>query len=436
VDASGSFFGFGGSAKVDFITEANFTQFSIYMLVRVTAWDAFESFDSPVLSQDASDLIQNNNTIRFRERFGDTFIDGLKKGGEFFALYVITGSDQTEQETLATQIDAAYNGLLASADLETSINTKINSSSSHLQLNTHVFQAGSIDVTPTTPGQIIARASAFPPSVAGDLAYPYAVSLADYDTLNLPSDAFNPIDVQQQQDNLQDLARKRFAFLTRANDIDYVLAHPDDFQEMDATALGTVHDALIGDINSMEQQASTCFRDATQCAFTVFDINKYPPLPSPKTREALPALPTAGAWYYVVSFFSGLNLDNGGTEGLGPVIVQAAPDPNEVWAVVPAESAGYYYIRSKNTRLFLGDCGASKTPGTMICQSEQDPAQVWSLTPSPDHPGYFFITSRISGLNLHVPEYAKPLAPGEGVGANLIQQLPHPDQVWQFVQAL
>ena len=71
------------------------------------------------------------------------------------------------------------------------------------------------------------------------------------------------------------------------------------------------------------------------------------------------------------------------------MIVQAAPDPTEVWEVIPAESAGYYYIRSKNTQLFLNDCGASMAPGTKVCQSVQDPAQVWSLTPSPDHPGYF-----------------------------------------------
>jgi len=63
-----------------------------------------------------------------------------------------------------------------------------------------------------------------------DLAgYPYAMDIADYDTLKLTNDCFDQIDIQDQQDVLQDLAQKRFAFLMRANDIDYVLEHLSDF---------------------------------------------------------------------------------------------------------------------------------------------------------------------------------------------------------------
>ena len=125
-------------------------------------------------------------------------------------------------------VQASFNDIVASAHLDTNVNVKKASSSSHLEVKTHVFQQGSVDKTDRTLAEVMAKAQNFPPSVAKDLAYPYAVSLADYRTLKLPSDSFNAIDIENQRQVLQDLARKRFDFMSRANDIDYILAHPSE----------------------------------------------------------------------------------------------------------------------------------------------------------------------------------------------------------------
>lgn len=95
VDAGGSYIGFSGSAKVDYANSCDFSSFSTYVVIRVSVRNATETIDSPTFSPDANELLVNNNPDRFRQRFGDTFISGVLKGGEYFAIYQITGSDQS-----------------------------------------------------------------------------------------------------------------------------------------------------------------------------------------------------------------------------------------------------------------------------------------------------------------------------------------------------
>jgi hypothetical protein len=120
----------------------------------------------------------------------------------------------------------------------------------------------------------------FPVSVAGDKAFPYAVMLQDYETLRNPNDKFVYIDIQNRQDVLEDLAKKRFEFLALRDDIRYILKHSDDFQNRDGTTvdrdkLSGQLDEVVNAINTMQHEASVCVRDAGKCAFTLFDANKF-----------------------------------------------------------------------------------------------------------------------------------------------------------------
>jgi hypothetical protein len=118
IDAGGSYMGFSGSAKVDYVNECDFSSFSTYVVVRVPVRNAAETIDSPVFSTDANDLLVAENKERFRQRFGDTFISGVLKGGEYFAIYQITGSDQKEKESVSVDVHAAFNAGITSAQMK------------------------------------------------------------------------------------------------------------------------------------------------------------------------------------------------------------------------------------------------------------------------------------------------------------------------------
>jgi hypothetical protein len=252
--------------------------------------------DSPIFSDDAKELLTNNNAERFRQRFGDCFISGLKKGGEYFAIYQISGSDSDERDSLSVDIDAAFNGLVTSAELKTSIQSKTQNSKHHLEVRVHVFRQGAIQEADLNVEDILKTARSFPVSVAGTNAYPYAVSLQDYNVLKNPNDRFNFIDIENQQAVLEDLAKRRFAFLTRRNDISYILGHLDDFQNSDGSpvvreAMTKLYDDIVDAINAMQQQASACSKDARQCNFTKFEISKYPVPVAKAGRLAPPPTP-------------------------------------------------------------------------------------------------------------------------------------------------
>jgi hypothetical protein len=308
VDAGGSYFGISADVKVQYAKECTMSQFATHVMVRVSVQDAFESFDNPVLSDDAKDLLQNDTQrARFRERFGDVFIAGLQKGGEYFATWEITSVDQSVRESIATLVEGSFNDLLASGHLDVDVKNAAASSSSHVEVRVHVFQAGSIDHTDQTMAEIMKKAHDFPPTVAGKNAFPYAVSLADYRELQLPNDRFDFLDIENQRDVLAELARKRFEFLSRRNSISYARQQGEEFvgggdAGFDAALAGEL--AKITDaINQMEKLASACLRDAKQCTFPSFDVSDFP-LPTPKPPSTSDLALFLGRWQHTTIFMS------------------------------------------------------------------------------------------------------------------------------------
>lgn len=296
VDAGGSYFGTGGDIKVQYAKECNLSQFATHVMVHVSVEDAFESFDDPVLAPDANDMLKivgKPESERFKERFGDVFIDGLRRGGEYFATWEIVSTDQSVRERIATHVEGGFDSPLASAHLDVNVQNASASTSAHVEVHVHVFQAGSIDHTDQTMTEIMQKAHDFPPTVAGNLAVPFAVSLANYRALRLPNDLFDFIQIQNQQDVLAEHAKKRFEFLTQRNSISYARLHPEQFVGADDAKLAKELSGITDAINTMETEASACLRDASKCKFTPFDISDFP---LPPIRPPEPAKSLAGRW--------------------------------------------------------------------------------------------------------------------------------------------
>jgi hypothetical protein len=292
VTADGSYMGFSANAKVSYADTHNLNSHSTYLLIHVEVKNAFVSMDDPVLSDDAIELLRNSQQDRFRERFGDVFITGVGTGGEYFAMYEISGTDESEKESVEVQVNASYNGLLASADLGVSVKNMTESSKSHLQVHASIFQLGGSDTTTDeSPEGVMAKAHNFGPSVSGKFSVPYSVLPAPYRALKLPNDAANPIDIENQRQALADAWKLRNDLLSLKNDVDYVLLSNaeghDEFEPFDVEALTAGRNALADQIDKITRGASECMRDALKCTFAKVDTSKIK-LP---TRKAV--TPTA-----------------------------------------------------------------------------------------------------------------------------------------------
>lgn len=280
IEASGNYGPISGDAKVQFANECDFSSFSTYVVVRVSVQNAFESFDDPVFTTDAEQLLVNNNPTRFRERFGDCYIHGLKKGGEYFAIYQLTSTSQSERQSLSVEVNAAFNGLVTSAELSTKIRTAKSTSSSHLQVGVHVYRQGAVGEADLDRDDIMKTAKGFPVAVAGGNAFPFSVTVQNYTALHNPSDEFNYIQIANQQDVLADLMRKRFEFLELRDDYAFIMKHIDDFENRDGTTVVVdtverLRQEIIAAINKMQKEAVACTKDAGKCEFTVFDTGPF-----------------------------------------------------------------------------------------------------------------------------------------------------------------
>lgn len=279
-DAGGAYAGFSASAKVDYLNSFDFSRFSIYVVVKVSVKNAFESVDSPAFSPDATELLETNNQARFHERFGDCFISGVQKGGEYFAIYQVSSTQQSETETTATEVRAAFGNPVAGANLHTKIETATTNSSSHLEVNVHVFRQGMVSQVDMGLEDIMKTARDFPLSVAGDKSFPFEVLLQPYARLKSPNDKFDFLQIQTKQQVLADLAKKRFEFLTLRDDYAYIMKHSKDFQMPDGSpvvreVLLKSHAQVVAAINTMEREASACSRNAGTCTFTAFDVGAF-----------------------------------------------------------------------------------------------------------------------------------------------------------------
>jgi hypothetical protein len=153
--------------------------------------------------------------------------------------------------------------------------------------------------------------------VAGDLAVPFAVSLANYNTLQLPNDQFNFLDIQNQRDVLAEHARKRFQFLQLLNTISYIRLHPEDFIGADLDKLGAQFAKVTDDINVMEREASACLQNPGACQFTPFDVSDFPlPPPKPSVQGTI----IVPDWVHLFVQF----VTNGGTDQDGVVHTSAS----------------------------------------------------------------------------------------------------------------
>ena len=84
---SGGYAGFQGTAKMEFAQECAVTQYCLYVIIAVEVINSCTSMDNPVLVPDGVELLRAGDNDRFRERFGNRYISGLKTGGEYYAMY-------------------------------------------------------------------------------------------------------------------------------------------------------------------------------------------------------------------------------------------------------------------------------------------------------------------------------------------------------------
>ncbi len=253
---------FGGSAKFGFRERSKVSSQATFCMVQINMTRAYERLRNPVLSDDASSLIADGKSERFRKRFGDGFVSGRWTGLEFYGSIRIEAKEQQRQLEIASEIQASY-GLAISG--EASMAYSKNEKSAEHQIQVSVFQKGGLVALALKLDDLTAMAQQALGDARGGRAYPFAVELDPYDELKLPNDDASFVDVEAARSSLTKLASHKLELERISNDIDFVLRNQGWFEDPDVARLNAANKQIANELNAVRDAARICSRDYAAC---------------------------------------------------------------------------------------------------------------------------------------------------------------------------
>jgi hypothetical protein len=288
VEASGRYGLFSAEGKFKFVDQVKFNTHSTFLLARVVVENAFRQCIDASLSTAASKLLTDNKTDLFRQRYGDSFVRGIKDGGEYFALISVTSSSLDEQRHIGVSLRAQYQGLIAGGEVDVEIDEDTKSMIGRSELTIFTFQRGGVDEGlgfTSDNAEVLQRLKGFP-AIARKNPAPYFAQTAEYNVLDLPPGP-NPVDVQNQREVVDDCMRTRLKLLTIKNDLEFILMHPDYFEEPpNSGKLSEWISSITEQTNLVTQAASRAIDSPSDAAFYPLMLPADLDLPTRKTHSS------------------------------------------------------------------------------------------------------------------------------------------------------
>jgi hypothetical protein len=256
VAVSGHYGLFSAEGRFGLSQQCSYTSQSTYVVARCTVENAFKSFARPTLLPEAADRLRDSGPDAFKEGYGDSFVQGLRGGGELYAVFQLTSSSSAEQKSIAASVSASVQGLFAGGSLDTSVSSMKNTSSRLSSMNVLFYQRAGTDdsIAPVgSPEEIMKRLKDFP-TIARAAPVGYIAQLIDYQVLALPP--FDAVGYQQRLEALQDYAQLKMKYLGIRSEIDLVRRNPNLFVENPAhsdSALGKAYDLYTSAVNMLNR---------------------------------------------------------------------------------------------------------------------------------------------------------------------------------------
>ncbi|MDA7966958.1 hypothetical protein [Ruegeria sp.] len=280
----------GASAKTSYRERCKYSNSATFSIIRFTIDNPFESFTTtPVLTDEATELLSLRKMERFRERFGNRFIGGRFTGVEFFACLRIESSSIERQQEIRASAEASFGAFSASGSGE-NLQSSLNSEDS---IQILVFQHGGLIQPVFSFEETLNLARTVADQAQSGLGVPTAYTLEEYRELALPADDLSFVQRQHADATLKKLGRDYRALETLMNDIDYVLRNQQFFKNPKINKLNNALTQIAELLNRIVDAADTCVRDATQCELIPMNLPDIP-FPQRKSGETTPGIDHQG----------------------------------------------------------------------------------------------------------------------------------------------
>lgn len=260
-DASAGIGLFSASASFDFSKKCKIQSSSLCVLVSAEERFAFQQIDSPQLTKAAATLMENGETTRFLDQFGEYFVRGVSTGGRFIG--VVRIDTQSSQEK--TKVDAALSGsygLTMNAEARLNLSNALRTANAKIDAF-YMFDGGEVTtrLTSNDPVELVNQLyEAMDEWTSTVRAQPkgYHVTLSPY-VIALGPNPPNIADFEAQRDVLIRCAKLRSSTLDKLNLIDYILDpnHMSEFEILpDGPDLPALQAAIARDLDIIADAAS------------------------------------------------------------------------------------------------------------------------------------------------------------------------------------
>jgi hypothetical protein len=355
VEASGHYGLFSAEGRFGLAQQSGYTCQSTYVVAKCVVENAFRSFSRPTLLPEAAQRLRDDGEEAFKTSYGESFVRGLRSGGELYAVFQLTSESTTDQKNMAVSVQAGVQGLLAGGSVEANVEYLKKSSSSSSSMSVRFYQRAGRDdrISPvTTPEEIARRLKDFP-TIANAAPVGYLAQIVDYEVLSLPK--FDEIGFQQRTEALEDYARLKMKYLAIRSEIDLVRQNLGLFEAVpNGSDLARGYDLYTRVINVLNRHARRVAEKEIEPSLFVPDDAELKELPLFIFKKKAPtgdqvAVPNA----------IGLAVDAAQallrSQGLNPTSNATAipPNPTAVLNVVTKQTPAYGETVPKGTSVVL-----------------------------------------------------------------------------------
>lgn len=219
------------SLKVEFSNKTAFNSTSSFVIAKMVINNQIVRGKNFRIKEEAKRLLESDRAA-FDRAFGDCFVRGQSKGGEFYCVMRITSLDTSVQSSLAGTLQAEINGGVTGGAFELKMQQANQRETSRSEFFVSFYQKGGAGAdelgTTLSIAEVKTRLRTFPNGVR-DHPFPYEIEVATYDTVPIP------VPTKEQEEALllalADADQKKLKFLQIRNDLEFAAEHPEFFED-------------------------------------------------------------------------------------------------------------------------------------------------------------------------------------------------------------
>jgi len=241
--------GWNARAKVDLRQSMAYNDYSLHLIARTTVVDRLEKLAKYRLSATARQYLVDNGVAAFYKKYGDSFIIGIRRGGELFGTAELKTRSSKRKDQLATEIRAKALGAQGGLNLDRVASEVRAAREENVYFRT--YGAGDFEV-PKSVGEIEAAARRFPQVLA---ANPQRAGMISFTVVNysLVEGVTEQLDVGRAAGILDRLAKQRIIALRQADNVAYVRKHPTQFPSIPPATLDSAADTATKTIRQIDE---------------------------------------------------------------------------------------------------------------------------------------------------------------------------------------